>query len=266
VARVPLALLGAGGIGEVVASAVLAGQLPDVDVVAVAGSSANSDSARSLAERLGAEVVAPEGLASCGATWVLEAAGGGAVRRHVPALWAAGVNTVVMSIGALIDEQVHAAYLARGDVKVVLPSGGIAGLDGVRALAAVGGLDNSRITTTKKPAGLRGAPHLESNGIELPDDRAVTVFTGCARDAVLGFPANVNVAVSLSLAGLGPLATEVVVVSDPAAEAVSHLIEASGPLASLEVVVRSLPSPQNPRTSYMAGASAVAALRGLGGS
>ncbi len=257
---VNLALLGAGGINTVVAESVIAGRLPNVRVVAVSGSNASSARAEQLASDLMAQVVAPADLRTCGATWVLEAASGAAVRAHIPGLWAAGVNTIVMSVGAMIDEHVYGAYQNRGSVQVVFPSGGIAGLDGVRALAAVGGLTTARITSTKKPAGLRGAPYLNQNGIELPDDHAVTVFEGSAREAVAGFPANVNVAVALSLAGIGPDLTQVVVRSDPSAKGVVQLIEASGPLAALEVRIRSRPSPQNPRTSYLAGAAAVSAV------
>ena len=257
-----LALLGAGGINSLVADALLDGRVPGVETVAVAGSSASSASASALAARLGAEAVAPERLRDMPLDLVLEAAGGAAVRAHVPGLWEAGIATIVMSIGALVDPEVERAYhaaRARG-VRVVLPSGGIAGLDGVRALRASGGLRAARITTTKAPGGLRGAPHLERHGIELPDDRAITVFDGSAREAVAGFPANVNVAIALSLAGLGPDATQVVVRSDPAADRTRQRVEAEGDAARIEVSIESKPSPSNPRTSYLAGASAIAAL------
>lgn len=264
--RVPVALLGAGGINSVVAEAVLAGQLPSVKVMAVAGSSATSASATNLAAKLGASLTAPGDLAGSGAAWVLEAAGATAVKAWAPGLWAAGVNTIIMSIGAMVNEEIFASYrsaVARG-VRVLLPSGAIAGLDGIRALAATGGLSRARITTTKTPAGLLGAPFLVNSGLELPEDRAVTVFEGSAREAVAGFPANVNVAVALSLAGLGADETEAVIRSDPAVLRSQHLIEATGPLASIEVRVSSEPSPDNPRSSYLAGASAIAVLRELG--
>jgi aspartate dehydrogenase len=257
-----LALLGAGGIARTVAAAVLDGRLAGVQVAAVAGRSAASASAAALAARLGARVVAAEDLPSTGCGWVLEAAGGAAAREHLPAIWASGVSTVVLSLGALLDPRLEAAWReaqARG-VRVVLPSGAIAGLDGVRAMAAVGDLRRASITSTKAPAGLRGAPYLLHHGIELPDDRAVTVFEGTAREAALGFPANVNVAVALALAGLGPDATAVVVRSDPAARRSLHRIEAEGDAVRLVVEVASSPSPDNPRTSLLAGASAVAAL------
>ncbi len=261
--RVRVGLLGAGGINAHVADCILAGDLPGVQVVAVAGSSGGSKSAAELATRLGAQAVAPTALAEAGCEWVVEAAGGAAVRAHLPGLWRSGVNTVVMSVGAMIDDAVLAEYeaaQARG-VQVRLTSGGIAGLDGVRSLAAGGGLRSARITTTKSPAGLRGAPHLERNGIVLPEDQVVTVFEGSARDAVAGFPANVNVAIALSLAGLGPDLTQVRVISDPAAKLTKQLIEVEGEAATLEIRIATKPSPKNPRTSYLAGASAVAALR-----
>ena len=266
---VRLALLGAGGIGRLVGDAILRGRLPGVRVVAVAGAGAGSRSAAALAERLGAPVVPPEALPDAGADWLLEAAGHEAVRGHLPPVWRAGVATVMMSIGALLDDDVaaaHRAALAAG-VRVLLPSGGIAGLDAVRAMAATGGLRRASITTTKPPAGLLGAPYLVRHGIELPDDRAVTVFEGSAREAAAGFPANVNVAVALALAGLGPDRTRVVIRSDPVAHLNQQRIEAEGDEAVLDLRIATRPSPSNPRTSTLAAASALAALReacGLG--
>jgi len=260
---VRLALLGAGGIGRLVGDAIERGRLPGVRVVAVAGAAAGSRSAAALAERLGAPAVPPEALPDVGADWLLEAAGHEAVRVHLPRVWRAGVSTVLMSIGALLDDDVaaaHRAALAAG-VRVLLPSGGIAGLDAVRAMAATGGLRRASITTTKPPAGLRGAPYLTRHGIELPDDRAVTVFEGSAREAAAGFPANVNVAVALALAGLGPDRTRVVIRSDPAARNNEQHIEAEGDEAVLDLRIATRPSPSNPRTSTLAAASAVSALR-----
>lgn len=262
---VPVALLGAGGIATMVADAYASGGLPGIRIVAVAGSTAGSASAARLAERIGARPVAAEDLLDVGCRWVVEAASGAAVKRFLPALWEAKVDTVVMSIGALADDEVFAAYqrARAAGVRVVLPSGGIAGLDAVRTLAAAGGLTRVRITTTKAPAGLRGAPYLTSHGIELPDDRAVTVFEGTARTAIAGFPANVNVAIALSLAGLGVDATEVVIHSDPSVTRTRQRIEAEGPNARIEVHVETSTIPSNPRTSFLAGASAVAAVRDI---
>ncbi len=258
-----LALLGAGGIAGMIGDALEAGRLPGFQCIAVAGSTAESASAAALAERLGAKPVAPDELQRFGADWVVEAAGSQAVRRFVPGLWAAGINTVIMSIGAFADDELWTSRPPA--VKVILPSGGIAGLDGVRAMAASEDLLTATITTTKHPRGLQGAPYLAQNSIELPVDRATQVFSGSAREAVAGFPANVNVAIALSLAGLGPDRTQVVVRSDPEATRNHHLIEVQGRLCSISVQVTSEPNPANPRTSFMAGASAIAALKEAAG-
>ena len=259
-----LALLGAGGIAGMVADALIAGKIPGFECIAVAGSAAGSESAGKLADQLDAALVAPEEIKDLNVDWVLEAAGGDAVRQHIPGIWAAGLNTVIMSMGAFADADLWAKRKSSG-ARVVLPSGGIAGLDGVRSLAASGDLKSASITTTKHPRGLRGAPYLVQNNIELKEDEAVEVFSGSAREAVAGFPANVNVAIALSLAGLGPDETRVTVRSDPAATRNHHAIQAIGELASIEVQITSSPNPVNPRTSFMAGAAAIAALQEIAG-
>lgn len=266
-AGVAIALLGAGGINQLVADAILNGDLPGVNVVAVAGSTAHSASADELAAKLGVRAVAADRLPESGADWVVEAAGGKAVREHVPALWRAGMNTMIMSIGAMVDPAVEQAWhRARlSGVQVILPSGGIAGLDGIRAMASGNGLANVTITNIKHPDGLRGAPYLVENSIVLPDDRAVTVFEGTAREAIAAFPANVNVSIALSLAGIGPDRTRVIVRSDPKATQTFHRIEADGSAGQLLVEVSSNPSPANPRTSVMAAASAIAELKEISG-
>ena len=259
-----LALLGAGGIAGMVADALIAGKIPGFECIAVAGSAAGSESAGKLADQLDAALVAPEEIKDLNVDWVLEAAGGDAVRQHIPGIWAAGLNTVIMSMGAFADADLWAKRKSSG-ARVVLPSGGIAGLDGVRSLAASGDLKSASITTTKHPRGLRGAPYLVQNNIELKEDEAVEVFSGSAREAVAGFPANVNVAIALSLAGLGPDETRVTVRSDPAATRNHHAIQAIGELACIEVQITSSPNPVNPRTSFMAGAAAIAALQEIAG-
>lgn len=164
-----------------------------------------------------------------------------------------------MSIGALMDDDFREVMdgLRGGGVEYVLPSGAIGGLDAVRALALGGGLDEVGITTTKAPKGLLGAPYLRENGIELPLERAVRVFEGSAREAVRGFPRNVNVSAALSLAGIGPDRTMVSIVSDPTVTRSRHEIRARGKTGEIEVVVQSNPLPSNPRTSALAALSAV---------
>lgn len=261
-----LALLGAGTIAGEVAAATLDGRLPGVRITAVAGSSPASASARRLAERSGARSVAA-GEVHEGADAVLEAAGGAAAARFLPGIWRAGTDTIVLSVGALLEPEVAAAaaqFRARGGV-VLRPPGALAGLDGVTALAAApgGGLRTVSLTTVKAPAALQGAPWLLAHGIRLPADRRVQAFSGSARDAARGFPANANVAAALSLAGLGPDRTRVTIFSDPAAQRTTHTVEAEGAAGRLKLALELLPSPANPRTSWLAALSAVSAVRQL---
>lgn len=258
-----LALLGGGSIARAVAQAIRDRVITGVDVVGVAGS-ATPPSARILetASLVEAPPVSAQDLEGLGAEWVLEAAGTRATLDHVPALLANGSNAIIMSVGAMLDPHMERAVTDARDVgrKVVLPSGAIGGLDAVAAMNALGGLTESSITSTKRPAGLRGAPYLEEHGIQLPDDTSITVFEGSARQAVVGFPANVNVAAALSLAGIGPDSTMVKIVSDPTVTRTRHLIQVSGNAGSASFEINAAPNPANPRSSYLAALSAIHAV------
>ena len=138
------------------------------------------------------------------------------------------------------------------------PSGAIGGIDAIRA--AEDGLDEVTLTTTKRPEGLRGSP-----GFRDWEDREITdpqvIYDGPAADGIKLFPANVNVAATLSLAGLGPLKTKLKVVADPAAPGNVHQIEARGDFGMMRFTFENRPHPDNPRTSYLAILSAIELLR-----
>jgi len=89
------------------------------------------------------------------------------------------------------------------------------------------------------------------------------IFEGAATEAAQAFPSNVNVAISLSLAGIGPDQTDVTIVADPAEENNVHQIEAVGSAGRIETTVQNVPSPTNPKTSYLAALSAIEKLRGI---
>jgi len=145
----------------------------------------------------------------------------------------------------------------------MVPTGGIVGLDAVRAVAG-GTVEEVRIITRKPPRALAGAPYLEAAGIDLD---AVTeplqVFDGNARDAARGFPANVNVAAALSLAGIGPERTRVEIWADPGVTRNTHRIVVEAEAARLDMRVEGLPSPDNPRTGQLTPLSVLATLRRL---
>jgi aspartate dehydrogenase len=116
----------------------------------------------------------------------------------------------------------------------------------------------------KPPLSLRGAPYLEANHIDVGAITAATrVFKGSARDGARGFPANVNVAAALSLAGIGPDKTELEIWADPAVTRNTHTIEVDAESARFTMTIENVPSVENPATGQITPLSVIAALRAL---
>jgi aspartate dehydrogenase len=177
---------------------------------------------------------------------------------------AAPRDVLVMSVGGLLRYYDELWGLAeRVGRRIYVPSGAIAGLDAVKA-AMVGSVSSVVLTTRKPPKGLAGAPYVVENKIDLEGLREATViFSGPAEQAVPAFPANINVAAALSLAGIGPERTLVRIIADPGCERNTHEIEAEGDFGRLLLRTENVPSPSNPKTSRLAALSAVALLRRL---
>lgn len=151
------------------------------------------------------------------------------------------------------------AQNSRGHIMV--PSGALSGLDAVSALNCAG-IDSATIASTKPPRGFTGAPYIASEGIDLEGITEKTlIFSGNAFDAAKAFPANVNVAATLSLAGIGPEKTRVEVWADPEAKGNAHEITVKGGSSTITTRVENLPDPSNPKSSMLAGYSIVAALK-----
>lgn len=259
-----VALIGGGTIARSVAEAAASGHLEGVHFVSVAGSAVPaSKRVQDVAKILQVPVVDFAGTLAGRPTWVLEAAGVRAAREIVIPCLENGVNVVMMSVGALADDGLRNELRQRRvlGTKVRTPAGAIGGLDAIAALNALGDLHSVELETTKAPAGLAGAPFFAGAGARPDPDVARTVFRGTAREAIAGFPSNVNVAVALGLAGLGLDETMVEIRSDPAAAVTTHRIRARGAAGELEVTLRNLPHPSNPRTSWLAALSAIDALR-----
>ncbi|MEA1944940.1 MAG: aspartate dehydrogenase [Euryarchaeota archaeon] len=197
---------------------------------------------------------------------VVESASQQAVREIAPAVLSAGCDLMIMSVGALSDRDMfnRLVDLARRNCcRIYLPSGAVAGIDGVKS-ASVGRIDSVVLTTIKPPSGFSGAPYIKRHGIDLSSLREeMLLFEGPARDAVREFPANVNVAGTLSLAGVGYDDTIVRIIADPGISRNMHQIEVRGEFGVLNVRVENVPSPENPKTSYLAVLSAIATLKKL---
>jgi aspartate dehydrogenase len=145
--------------------------------------------------------------------------------------------------------------------RIMVPSGAIAGLDAISALNCAN-IDSATIATTKPPAGLKGAPYIVSENIDLDNMTEKTlIFSGNAYEAAKAFPANVNVAATLSIAGIGPEKTMVEVWADPTIKGNRHDIVVIGGTSTIRTSVENVPDPSNPKSSMLAGHSVVAALK-----
>ena len=147
--------------------------------------------------------------------------------------------------------------------RVLVPSGALAGLDGVKGLKELG-IEKSVIASTKPPRGFEGAPYVDKMGINLAQIESKTrIFEGSALEAAKGFPANVNVAATLSLAGIGAEQTRVEIWADPQAKGNSHEITVTGEFSTLHARIENRPDPANPKSSMLAAQSIVAVLRDM---
>jgi aspartate dehydrogenase len=174
-----------------------------------------------------------------------------------------GRIVMVLSCGALLDnfELVDLARRQRG--RILVPTGALLGLDAVAA-AAEGGISTVHMITRKPPRGLAGAPYFEANGIDISGlTEPKRVFIGTAREAARGFPANVNVAAALALAGIGPDRTTVEIWADPTVTRNTHRIEVEAEAARLSMQIENVPTEENPRTGRLTPLSVIAALKKL---
>lgn len=184
---------------------------------------------------------------------VVECANIEAVQQYAPRMLAKK-DLLVISIGAFVDADFYnelKRIAAENKRKLILPSGAIGGLDLIRAAKLSGGLQEVTITT-RKPA---------STLIEAKTAEATVIFDGLAKDAIQKFPKNVNVAIILSLAGLGPNKTKVKVIADPSIDKNNHTIYARGDFGECTVTIENFPMPTNPKTSYLTALSILASIK-----
>lgn len=258
-----MALLGAGTIARLVLEAVQRRAVQGVEIVAVMGRPGSEGTAK-----LGKEFGVPalknlQELLALRPDSVVEAASHEALRENLVPLLDAGISVIVLSAGALADDALrNAAESAarRAGASLYVPSGGIGGLDALKAACAAG-VDEVSIQVAKPAAAWKNIPYVEALGVDLDRLAAPKVlFDGAARAGVPHFPQNVNIAAVLSMAGIGFDRTRLKVVADPGLTHNTHTISVSGRSGRFSVVMENLPSPENPKTALLACYSALAAV------
>ena len=194
---------------------------------------------------------------------VVEAASQNAVRDVSLSILQNKKDLMIMSVGALLDESIYDILSnACKDFKktIYLPSGAIAGLDGIKSVQDE--LESLLITTTKHPRSLKDVKFFETSDIDLDKiDSSTIVFDGIAKDAVSLFPANINVAALLSLIGIGSEKTGVKIIVDPNTDKNTHCIEAKGKFGKMTFTIENVPDVNNPKTSRLAILSAIETLK-----
>jgi aspartate dehydrogenase len=183
---------------------------------------------------------------------VFEAASQQAVEEYAELVINAGKDLVIMSVGSLLNDKFRMKIekiAKEKKCKIYLPSGAVCGIDGILS-ASIDLIDEVTLVTTKPPASL--GKDFEKRKI---------LYDGDAREAIKKFPMNLNVAASLSLAGVGFDKTRVQIVADPVATRIDHKILAHGKFGRLRAEVENMPNPKNPKSSYMASLSAIATLK-----
>lgn len=192
--------------------------------------------------------------------WVVECAPASLLRAIAEPALRRGRRLVVMSSGALLDAPDLIDLARESGGQILIPTGGLLGLDAVTA-AREGGIQSVTLVTRKPIAGLLGAPLLVEQGIDITGlTEPLCLFRGNAEAARRGFPANVNVAVALSLAGIGVERTQVEVWADPTVTRNTHTIRVEADSASFSMTIENVPS-ENPKTGRIAALSLIACLR-----
>lgn len=259
-----VAVLGGGTIARLVLEQAAAGKLAGIEIAALVGRQAGSRGAALARQFAVPFLVGRDALVERRPHAVLEAASHDAVREHLVPLLGAGISVIVLSAGALADpalnEAAEAAARASG-ARLLVPSGGIGGLDALNA-ACMAGVEEVSIQVAKPPAAWKGIAYVEKLGLPLDRlDGPRVLFEGPAREGVPLFPQNVNIAAVLSLAGIGMDRTRLRVVADPTLQLNTHTIRVAGRTGRFTVVLENVPMPDNPKTSWLACCSAVDALR-----
>lgn len=259
--KMKVAIAGFGTIGQAVARGIQ-GQLPDLALVALAGRDAAKT--RKAAARLAHPVPVMEAAELPRvADVIVECVPAAAFRAVAEPVIQAGRVLVTVSGAALLDNLDLAERARETGARIVLATGALLGLDAVRA-AAFGTIQKVRIVTRKPPRSLKSAKYVVEHGLDLESlSEPLQLFEGSARDGARHFPANVNVAAALALAGLGPDETRLEIWADPGVDRNTQRVFVESDCARMEMSIENVPSDENPGTGKITALSVLAALDSL---
>ena len=256
-----IGIVGVGSIGQTVAKAL---DEHRVNAQLVAISDQETQKARAFAATLASRppIVSLDELLDR-ADLVVEAASQAALLTIVPKTLERGRDLLVLSVGGLLGHEEWFRSAAERNCRIYVPSGAIAGLDGIKA-ASIGRIDSAVLTSRKPAAALKGTKYVTEQSIAVDELREETIiFEGTAEEAARAFPTTSNVAASLRLAVDPSIPIRVRVMAVPGGTQNVHEIRVQGEFGCLAVDIHNVPSRANPRTSQLAAYSAIATLANL---
>ncbi len=255
-----VAIAGLGAIGMRVARALDTGEIKNMRLSAVSARD-RTRAAERVADFASPPIVTDLHALHAAADIVIECAPKDVFEPLARSVLQAGKMFMPLSVGALLQHEDLVDLARERGGRIIVPTGAILGLDAVRAMA-VGVVNSVTLETRKPPNGLAGAPHLVENNISVDDlTEPLRVFSGTARAAAIGFPANVNVAAALSLAGIGPDRTTIEVWADPNVDRNMQTVRIVSEAGEADMQIRNVPSEENPRTGKVTALSVIACLQ-----
>ena len=256
-----VAICGVGAIGLKVAKCLDAGEIPGMVLSAVAARD-HDKLKRNLTGFRHQPLILPVEQLGREADVVIECAPKSVFLAVADSAINNGCTFIPLSVGALLDNMGLIDKARANNAVIFVPTGALLGLDAVKAVSE-DEVNSITLVTRKPPVGLTGAPHLVENNINVDNlTDALQVFSGTAKAAARAFPANVNVAAALALAGIGPDRTTVEVWADPTVSKNMHTIKVDAAASSFTMSIENVPS-ETPATGKITALSVIASLRRL---
>jgi len=171
-------------------------------------------------------------------------------------------DIMILSVGGILKDYKKLMVLAGAKkARILIPSGAICGIDGLKA-AACGKVSKVTLTTRKPPQAFLKVDYLVKKRVRLDNlKKDKIIFSGSALEAVENFPQNINVAATLSMAGIGAKRTQVHIVASPSIKQNMHEIEIYSDAGKIISRTENAVHADNPKTSYLAVLSAIATLK-----
>ena len=255
-----LGIIGCGAIGNDIAQAVDKG---NINVVLFACFDVDRNKFDAMAAKLtSAKPVfmgAEELMAAC--DLVVECAHKDSVNSILKMAISHNRDIMFLSAGGVLENTDLIEEARKKKINIYVPSGAVVGIDGLDA-AKYSGLRKVTLITRKPPSAFKGVKSLIDKGINVDEIKTeTTVYEGSARGAVKDFSQNINIAATLSLAGVGPELTLVKMIIDPFISNNIHEIIVEGDFGRFRAITENLPSPNNPKTSYLTSLSAIVLIK-----